>query len=157
MSTPLQKITIYLKENQQTITCAESCTGGLLSSLLTSLPGSSVWFHQSFITYSNEAKEQTLGVNPNTLLKYGAVSKETVHEMAKGAKIKANADYSLSISGIAGPDGGSIKKPVGTIWFGLSTPTVSIEHMVLFKGNRDSIRMQAVEFAFNFLLTHLEQ
>ena len=151
----LQTIAEHLTSRRQTITCAESCTGGLLAGALTSLSGSSQWFHQSFVTYSNQAKQDRLGVMPDTLLKHGAVSRETVYEMARGAKAVAQADYALSISGIAGPSGGSVAKPVGTVWFGLTTPEGSFEQTVLFTGDREAIRAQAVEYALAFLAEHL--
>lgn len=151
----LQTIAEHLTSRRQTVTCAESCTGGLLAGALTSVPGSSQWFHQSFVTYSNQAKQDRLGVMPDTLLKHGAVSRETVYEMARGAKAVAQADYALSISGIAGPGGGSVAKPVGTVWFGLTTPEGSFEQTVLFTGDREAIRAQAVEYALAFLAEHL--
>ena len=151
----LQTIAEHLTSRRQTVTCAESCTGGLLAGALTSIPGSSQWFHQSFVTYSNQAKQDRLGVMPDTLLKHGAVSRETVYEMARGAKAVAQADYALSISGIAGPGGGSAAKPVGTVWFGLSTPEGSFEQTVLFTGDREAVRAQAVEYALAFLAKHL--
>lgn len=151
----LQTIAEHLTSRRQTVTCAESCTGGLLAGALTSVPGSSQWFHQSFVTYSNQAKQDRLGVMPDTLLKNGAVSRETVYEMARGAKAVAQADYALSISGIAGPGGGSAAKPVGTVWFGLSTPEGSFEQTVLFTGDREAVRAQAVECALAFLAEHL--
>lgn len=151
----LQTIAEHLTSRRQTVTCAESCTGGLLAGALTSLSGSSQWFHQSFVTYSNQAKQERLGVMPDTLLKHGAVSRETVYEMARGAKAVAQADYALSISGIAGPSGGSVAKPVGTVWFGLTTPEGSFEQTVLFTGDREAIRAQAVEYALAFLAEHL--
>lgn len=151
----LQTIAEHLTSRRQTVTCAESCTGGLLAGALTSVPGSSQWFHQSFVTYSNQAKQDRLGVMPDTLLKHGAVSRETVYEMARGAKAVAQADYALSISGIAGPGGGSAAKPVGTVWFGLATPEGSFEQTVLFPGDRKAVRAQAVEYALAFLAEHL--
>ena len=151
----LQTIAEHLTSRHQTVTCAESCTGGLLAGELTSIPGSSQWFHQSFVTYSNQAKQDRLGVMPDTLLKHGAVSRETVYEMARGAKAVAQADYALSISGIAGPGGGSTAKPVGTVWFGLATPKGSFEQTVLFTGDREAVRAQAVEYALVFLAEHL--
>ena len=87
---------------------------------------------------------------PDTLLQHGAVSRETVYEMARGAQAVAQADYALSISGIAGPGGGSAAKPVGTVWFGLSTPTESLEQMKIFSGDREAVRNQAVAFALEF-------
>ncbi|MCL5079349.1 CinA family protein [Neisseria perflava] len=151
----LQTIAEHLTSRRQTVTCAESCTGGLLAGELTSIPGSSQWFHQSFVTYSNQAKQDRLGVMPDTLLKHGAVSRETVYEMARGAKAVAQADYALSISGIAGPGGGSAAKPVGTVWFGLATPEGSFEQTVLFPGDREAVRAQSVEYALAFLAEHL--
>ena len=151
----LQTIAEHLTSRRQTVTCAESCTGGLLAGALTSLSGSSQWFHQSFVTYSNQAKQERLGVMPDTLLKHGAVSRETVYEMARGAKAVAQADYALSISGIAGPGGGSAAKPVGTVWFGLATPEGSFEQTVLFPGDREAVRAQSVEYALAFLAEHL--
>ncbi|ASK27261.1 CinA family protein [Neisseria chenwenguii] len=153
--TALQTIADHLTARRQTVTCAESCTGGLLAGAFTSISGSSQWFHQSFVTYSNKAKEDRLGVLPATLLKHGAVSRETVAEMARGAKAVAQADYALSISGIAGPGGGGKGKPVGTVWFGLSTPAENIERTALFSGDRESIRQQAVGFALALLAEHL--
>ena len=151
----LQTIADHLTSRRQTVTCAESCTGGLLAGALTSLSGSSQWFHQSFVTYSNQAKQDRLGVMPDTLLKHGAVSRETVYEMARGAKAVAQADYALSISGIAGPSGGSAAKPVGTVWFGLDTPEGLFEQTALFTGDREAVRAQAVEYALTFLAEHL--
>ena len=153
--TALQTIAEHLTRHRQTVTCAESCTGGLLAGAFTSIAGRSQWFHQSFVTYSNQAKEERLGVMPDTLLQHGAVSRETVYEMARGAKAVAQADYALSISGIAGPGGGSAAKPVGTVWFGLSTPTESLEQMKIFSGDREAVRNQAVAFALEFLAEHL--
>ena len=151
----LQTIAEHLTSRRQTVTCAESCTGGLLAGALTSLSGSSQWFHQSFVTYSNQAKQERLGVMPDTLLKHGAVSRETVYEMARGAKAVAQADYALSISGIAGPSGGSAAKPVGTVWFGRATPEGSFEQTALVTGDREAVRAQAVEYALAFLAEHL--
>ncbi|PSJ79998.1 CinA family protein [Neisseria iguanae] len=153
--TALQTIAQHLSKHRQTVTSAESCTGGLLSAAFTGVSGSSQWFHQSFVTYSNQAKQNTLGVIADTLLKHGAVSRETVYEMARGAKAVAQADYALSISGIAGPNGGSKDKPVGTVWFGLATPVEHIECSALFEGGRENVRRQAVGFALNLLAGHL--
>lgn len=151
MNNTLAKITARLSECGQTVTCAESCTGGLLAGELTRLPGSSAWFEAGFVTYSNEAKQQLLGVKDSTLAFYGAVSEETVREMALGALIAAKADFALSISGIAGPAGGSKEKPVGTVWFGLANKQRIWAKTALFSGDRDSIRAQAVQFALDFL------
>lgn len=151
----LECIAQHLTQQHQTVTCAESCTGGLLSGALTSIAGSSIWFQQSFVTYSNQAKQKVLGVLPETLSQHGAVSQATVYEMACGAKLLAQADYALSISGIAGPGGGSVEKPVGTVWFGLNTPTETLEIRQLFTGDRETVRQQAVQFALDLLAQHL--
>jgi nicotinamide-nucleotide amidase len=105
-----------LKENNYQLACAESCTGGFLSHLITLVPGSSQYFKGAIISYANEMKEKSLGVNPVTLEKYGAVSEETVIEMLHGLLSHTGADIGVAISGIAGPDGGTVEKPVGTIW-----------------------------------------
>ena len=151
----LQTIAEHLTSRRQTVTCAESCTGGLLAGALTSLSGSSQWFHQSFVTYSNQAKQDRLGVMPDTLLKHGAVSRETVYEMARGAKAVAQADYALSISGIAGPGGGSAAKPVGTVWFAWPRLKARLSKPRFSQAIAKSVRAQAVEYALAFLAEHL--
>jgi nicotinamide-nucleotide amidase len=105
-----------LASKNKTIVCAESCTGGLISTMLTEIPGSSRAFLGSFVTYSNNMKISMLGVSDNTLQQHGAVSEETAREMALGALARSHADYTLAITGIAGPDGGTTEKPVGTVW-----------------------------------------
>jgi nicotinamide-nucleotide amidase len=112
-----------LRENKATIAIAESCTGGLISHLLTNVSGSSDYFLFTGVTYSNQAKMDVLGVSPDTLAKHGAVSKETVKEMAAGARKLAGATYGIATSGIAGPTGGTKDKPVGTVCIGISSPT----------------------------------
>lgn len=151
MDTLLQEVTQQLAQRGETITCAESCTGGLLAAALTRLPGSSAWFETGFVTYSNEAKQRLLGVSADSLRQYGAVSEAVVHEMAARARQAADADYALSISGIAGPDGGSPEKPVGTVCFGLADRQTTYARTARFSGNRDEIRRQAVDFALAFL------
>lgn len=149
--TALQTIAEHLTRHRQTVTCAESCTGGLLAAEFTRLPGSSAWFETGFVTYSNEAKQRLLGVSADSLRQYGAVSETVVHEMAAGARRAADADYALSISGIAGPGGGSPEKPVGTVCFGLADRQTTYARTARFNGNRDEIRRQAVDFALAFL------
>ena len=151
----LQYIAERLVATGKSVSCAESCTGGLLAAEFTRLPGSSAWFHMSWVTYSNEAKQRLLGVLPHTLETYGAVSEETVREMAEGALRLANADYALSISGIAGPDGGSAEKPVGTVCFGLATRQTSFARRMHFTGDRNAVRAQAVAFALQWLAQEL--
>ena len=152
----LQTLTNNLSTQNLKVTCAESCTGGLLAANLTRLPGSSAWFDMGFVTYSNEAKQQMLNVNPTTLAHYGAVSEEVVREMALGALISSKADYALSISGIAGPAGGSEDKPVGLVWFGLASKKRIWAESKHFNGERDQIRAQAVQYAIQLLASKLD-
>ena len=129
------------------ITCAESCSGGGIGYAITSTPGSSAWFTKGFITYSNDAKHQMLGVNLQTLAEYGAVSSETVEEMVLGAANAAGAGVAISMSGIAGPDGGSPEKPVGTVWFGFVIDGTHYTKKQHFTGDRQAVRIKAIEFA----------
>ena len=152
----LQNLASNIATQNLKVTCAESCTGGLLAANLTRLPGSSAWFDMGFVTYSNEAKQQMLNVNPSTLAHYGAVSEEVVREMALGALISSKADYALSISGIAGPTGGSEEKPVGLVWFGLASKKRIWAESKIFNGDRDQIRAQAVQHAVQLLLSKLD-
>ncbi|MEE4259269.1 MAG: competence/damage-inducible protein A [Bacteroidales bacterium] len=110
-----------LKKSGQTLSTAESCTGGYIAHLITSIPGSSAYFKGSVVAYANEIKENLLGVSKESLIRYGAVSQEVVNEMAAGARKIFNTDFSIAVSGIAGPDGGTEEKPVGTIWIALSS------------------------------------
>lgn len=155
MTQTLIDITTKLDELGHKVTCAESCTGGLLAAQLTRLPGSSAWFEIGYVTYSNHAKSQLLKVNETTLNHYGAVSEECVREMALGALIAAKADYALSISGIAGPSGGTAETPVGTVWFGLATKQRISAQQQHFFGNRDEIRTKSVDFALTLLHQYL--
>ncbi len=135
---------------------AESCTGGWVAKVITDVSGSSDWFEEGFVTYSNRAKQERLGVCAETLDRHGAVSEAAVAEMARGALQTADADASLAVSGIAGPNGGTADKPVGTVWFGWaarrdSDITVRTECRQ-FEGDREAIRRQAVEVALRGLL-----
>jgi nicotinamide-nucleotide amidase len=136
-----------LQQNNWQVTCAESCTGGGIGYAITSISGSSSWFKSGFITYANEAKRQLLGVLPATLKTYGAVSAQTVQEMAQGAAAKAGAQFGIAVSGIAGPDGGSAQKPVGTVWFGFYATGQIYSEKQLFTGDRQQIRAAAVDYA----------
>ncbi|MDO4878368.1 MAG: nicotinamide-nucleotide amidohydrolase family protein [Neisseria sp.] len=153
--TLLQKTAEYLSGGRYTVTCAESCTGGLLAAELTRLPGSSAWFEMSFVTYSNEAKQRLLGVSALSLASEGAVSETVAGEMARGALAAAGADFALAVSGIAGPGGGSVEKPVGTVCFGLAFNRATLTETVRFSGNRDEVRAQAVAFALAMLQRRL--
>jgi len=135
-----------------TVTTAESCTGGWVAKVITDVAGSSAWFGRSFITYSNEAKAQMIGVKSATLEQHGAVSEPVVVEMAIGALRAARADYAISVSGIAGPDGGSDAKPVGTVWFGFASARgEGITRRECFAGDREAVRRQATAYALKTL------
>ncbi|MFT5116926.1 MAG: nicotinamide-nucleotide amidase [Kiritimatiellia bacterium] len=134
-----------LSRRQLTVTTAESCTGGGIAQAITDIPGSSQWFSQGFITYSNSAKQQLLGVNPQLFEIEGAVSQAVVEAMATGALKAANAELSIAISGIAGPDGGTVEKPVGTVWIcWLEQHAIPVSQCFQFMGDRKEIRNQAV-------------
>jgi nicotinamide-nucleotide amidase len=135
------------------LTTAESCTGGLLAAQLTNIPGSSNWFDRGFITYSNQSKIDCVNVKKNTINKHGAVSQQTASEMATGSIDNSQGNLGLSITGIAGPSGGSKLKPVGTIFFAIAKKqNVIFEHQAFFDGNRVDIREKALLFALNQLL-----
>ncbi|HEY3588637.1 MAG TPA: nicotinamide-nucleotide amidase [Buttiauxella sp.] len=135
-----------------TVTTAESCTGGWIAKVITDISGSSAWFERGFVTYSNEAKHQMIGVDSGTLEAHGAVSEAVVREMAQGALCAATADYAVAVSGIAGPNGGSEEKPVGTVWFGFASKSEgTVARHQIFKGDRDTVRRQATEYALQTL------
>ena len=139
----LQKI---LRANKQTITSAESCTGGLVASMITKIAGSSDIFNGSIVSYSNKIKNQELQVKNETLEKFGAVSIEVVKEMLDGAIRKFNANYAIAISGIAGPGGATDYKPVGTVVIGISDDKDhKIVKIFTFKGNREEVQIQAAK------------
>jgi nicotinamide-nucleotide amidase len=132
-------------EQQLKLTTAESCTGGWIAKCLTDLPGSSNWFDCGFVTYSNHAKQSLLGVDAALIENYGAVSQPVVEAMCQGALRNSLADWSVAVSGIAGPGGGTIDKPVGTVWIGWMNRTMTpVSRCYQFEGNRDSIRSQTV-------------
>ncbi|MEA3289934.1 MAG: CinA family protein [Campylobacterota bacterium] len=137
-----------LKQRGETITCAESCTGGLISSMITEVSGSSSIFRGSIITYCNDIKEQELGVKKETMIKYGAVSIQTVEEMLKGVLKKFDADYAMAVSGVAGPTGGTKDKPVGTVVVGvMSKKGIQNIDFYSFKGARKEVQAQAANMA----------
>ncbi|NAW66818.1 nicotinamide-nucleotide amidase [Photobacterium halotolerans] len=145
-----------LKIQQWLATTAESCTGGGVSAAITDIAGSSAWFDRAFITYSNAAKQEMLGVKPETLVQHGAVSEPVVQEMAKGALAHSLATISVAISGIAGPDGGTPDKPVGTVCFAWADTTGwLVAETCHFRGDRQAVRAQAVERALQGLLERL--
>jgi len=153
LETLSQQVGNVLREHVLTLATAESCTGGWAAQVVTHTAGSSAWFERGFITYANAAKIEMLGVSPETLADQGAVSLRTAEEMALGALNNSNALISLSITGVAGPTGGSPGKPVGTVCFGwcLRGRTPDSERCQ-FVGNREEIRLQAVVHALEGLL-----
>ncbi len=138
---------------------AESCTAGWIAKALTDIPGSSAWVDSGYITYSNTAKIRDVGVSARTLAEHGAVSEATVREMANGALRAAGVEVAIAVSGIAGPDGGTVEKPVGTVWFAVATPEARAEATVCelrqFGGDRDQVRRQTVEHALRLALRML--
>jgi nicotinamide-nucleotide amidase len=137
---------LLLRKNLS-ITTAESCTGGGISYAITAISGSSAYLDRSFITYSNKAKQQMLGVKSATLLQFGAVSEETVVEMARGAAAAAGSNVAIAVSGIAGPTGGSPQKPVGTVCFGFAVDGHVVSTTLVFTGDREQVRQQSIDFA----------
>ncbi|AFR04606.1 nicotinamide-nucleotide amidase [Pectobacterium brasiliense] len=142
-----------LKVRGAKLTCAESCTGGWLAKSITDIAGSSGWFDYGFVTYSNLAKQRLVNVNAETLEQHGAVSEAVVNEMAAGALQAADADFAISVSGVAGPDGGTEEKPVGTVWFGFTDKQGgAFAQTMRFSGDRNAVRLQSVHFALQTLL-----
>ena len=138
----------YLKENNQTVTCAESCTGGLIASMITEISGSSSIFRGSIITYCNEIKEKELDVKKETMIKYGVVSCEVVEEMLKGVLKKFDSTYAMAVSGVAGPTGGTEAKPVGTVVVGVMNEKGDRNISVYrFQGTRKDVQIQAAKTA----------
>lgn len=152
-----QQLGKSLQTRGLSVVTAESCTGGWVAKTITDIAGSSHWFEQGFVTYSNEAKQEMLAVRAETLACFGAVSEATVKEMARGALVRSRAGISVAVSGIAGPGGGSIDKPVGTVCFAWSLKT-GREWSVreYFPGDRNAVRRQSVERALQGLLDVLE-
>ncbi|MBK5200416.1 MAG: nicotinamide-nucleotide amidohydrolase family protein [Spirochaetaceae bacterium] len=152
-TTALDTLTNDLMINKETISCSESCTGGLCAKLLTDLSGSSSYFYGGVVSYANEAKMSLLGVKKETLEKYGAVSSQTVIEMAEGINKISSTTYSLSTSGIAGPTGGTDDKPLGTIWFGFASKNLPSQSVCvkIFSYGRESVRRRAATTAFILL------
>lgn len=145
-----------LRRRSWKLAVAESCTGGGLGYLLTSLPGSSGWFERGFVTYSNTAKREMLGVTAATLSHHGAVSEPTARAMAKGALAHSHADIAVSITGIAGPGGGSLHKPVGTVCLACAVRNDTMLAMTRrFAGERQQVRSAAIEAAIQLLLHYL--
>lgn len=147
-----ERLGIWLKTNGKKIATAESCTGGWIAQSITEVPGSSAWFDRGFVTYSNAAKIQMLDVKPMILERHGAVSSETALAMAAGALSHSEADYAVAVTGIAGPDGGTNEKPVGTVFIAWASKDGSCRvEKFLFHGDRRQIRLQTVQTAIKGL------
>ena len=164
----LKQLHQHLKLQQKKLSLAESCTGGMLASTITEQAGSSLWFDRAYITYSNQSKIDLLSVNAKSLNLFGAVSEQVAKEMASGCLVNSRCDYALSITGIAGPEGGSAEKPVGTIWFALARrckgitqdkkqPLEVISMLQNFTGDRQQIREKAVCYALTQLVDFINK
>ncbi|GIK35038.1 MAG: hypothetical protein AMXMBFR45_20830 [Gammaproteobacteria bacterium] len=152
----VRRIAAALAAKSARLAVAESCTGGWIAKLLTDQPGSSAWFGYGFVTYSNEAKQALLGVSADTLAAQGAVSTDVAEQMATGARLASAAEIAVAVSGIAGPDGGSADKPVGTVCLAWAGPGVQlVSQQRRFSGDRDAVRRQSVVAALEGVLAQL--
>lgn len=152
----VRRIAAALAAKSARLAVAESCTGGWISKALTDVPGSSAWFGFGLVAYSNEAKQSLLGVSAETIAFHGAVSEDVAEQMATGARLASAAEIAVAVTGIAGPDGGSPEKPVGTVclaWAGPGVQLLSTRRR--FSGDRDSIRRQSVLAALDGVLVQL--
>ena len=157
IQTDAARLVRRLRQAGLRITVAESCTGGLLASTLTDIAGASDWFDQSWVTYANDAKTRVLGVTPDTLERKGAVSAEVAIQMASGALARSTADIALSVTGIAGPGGGSEEKPVGTVYMAWQFPgREAVSERFHFHGDREEVRRQSVATALSELARRAE-
>ncbi len=151
------KVGDALKARKLMLATAESCTGGWVGQVVTMVPGSSHWFDRGFVTYTNDAKHEMLGVRAETLKKFGAVSEQTVREMVEGALSRSKADVALAVSGIAGPDGGVPGRPVGTVCLAWGKKTGAPYSVIRrYVGDRDAVRRQSVIAALEGVLALLE-
>ena len=146
------QVGISLNEKSLLLATAESCTGGLVAAAITDVSGSSGWFERGFVTYSNEAKSTMLGVPAKLIRDHGAVSEEVARAMAEGALLNSRAQVALSITGVAGPTGGTPEKPVGMVCFGWSNRITTNVETQRFRGDQQQIRRQAAEYAIRGLL-----
>ena len=149
----VERLAVRLRGAGLRLVTAESCTGGWLAKVITDLPGSSTWFERGYVTYSNAAKAQDLRVDGRTLKRHGAVSEAVAREMAMGALRVSGADVAIAITGIAGPDGGSADKPVGTVWLAVAVREGVLEaRLQRFSGDRETIRRDSVKCALEWLV-----
>ena len=156
--TKMEELQKILKDKKHTITCAESCTGGLIASMITQISGSSAIFHGSIVTYSNEVKQSELHVQKQTMIDHGVVSVEVVKQMCHGVLKKFDANYAIAVSGVAGPTGGTKNKPVGTVAIGIIS-SFGDENIALyhFDGSRKEIQMQTANKAFEIIFNILNK
>jgi len=153
-----ERIGVALRADRASLVTAESCTGGWVAQCLTAIAGSSEWFDRGFVTYSNEAKQEMLGVQAETLARHGAVSQPVAVAMAEGALRNSRAEWALAITGIAGPSGGSEEKPVGTVCFAWACRNGEITTETRrFEGGREAVRAQSVAHALNEVLGRIER
>lgn len=144
-----------LLQQEKLVTTAESCTGGGIACAITDTAGSSAWFEKAWVTYSNQSKVEEVGVNPKTLEAHGAVSEQVATEMARGALAKSKADISVAVSGVAGPGGGTVNKPVGLVWFAIADNRGTLSFSRCFTGNRKQVREQTIKLALQELIERL--
>ena len=142
----------FLYKKQWMLATAESCTGGMIAAACTDLAGSSNWFERGFVTYSNAAKTELLGVDAGLIAQFGAVSEAVARAMAAGALAHSHAQVAVAVTGVAGPAGGSPEKPVGTVWFGWATPAGLTSEVIHFAGDRAAVRHATVRHALTRLL-----
>lgn len=154
---PAKQLAALLQAQGRMLATAESCTGGMISAACTDLAGSSNWFERGFVTYSNEAKTELLGVDASLIAKHGAVSEEVARAMASGAITRSLAQVAVAVTGVAGPTGGSAAKPVGTVWFGFALPGRLVSEVRHFDGDRAAVRSATVRHALQRLLQLLEE
>jgi len=154
--TVAERLVSRLADIGKTCGTAESCTGGGVGFAITSVPGASAVFWGGVVSYDNRVKRDVLGVSDEVLSTYGAVSSECAEQMAAGARRALGVDYAVSVTGIAGPGGGSAEKPVGLVWFGVASPFGVVADKRIFSGDREAVRMAAIEHAIVALLCRIE-
>ncbi len=152
---PWAQLPDLLIKNQWMLATAESCTGGMIAAACTDLAGSSSWFERGFVSYSNAAKTEMLGVPAALIAEHGAVSEPVARAMAQGALLNSRAQVALAVTGIAGPGGGSADKPVGTVWFAWATPAGLKSERLLFAGDRAAVRTATLQHSLQGLIALL--
>jgi nicotinamide-nucleotide amidase len=151
-SSLVEQLAAQLQRRRWMLATAESCTGGLIAGACTDLSGSSNWFERGFVTYSNAAKAELLGVDANLIQQHGAVSEEVAHAMATGALAHSRAQVAVAVTGVAGPTGGTPDKPVGLVWFGFALPGRLLTEKMNFPGDRAAVRAATVQHALRRLM-----